>query len=67
MRGERIDLRVTREEKMAWFTHAQKADVRLGDWIRAMCNHAIAPITGFEVTKIDEREGSITLSPTYGK
>lgn len=42
MRAERIDLRVTREEKLAYFKAAQREGVRLADWIRLRCGQAMA-------------------------
>ena len=38
MRSERIDLRVTREEKLAWLEAARADKLKLADWIRGRCN-----------------------------
>lgn len=38
MKSERIDLRVTHEEKMRWFTAAKAEGVKLAEWISARCN-----------------------------
>lgn len=40
MRGERIDLRVTWEQKASWLAASRIEGVKLAEWIIAHCNAA---------------------------
>lgn len=46
MKPERIDVRVTREEKMAWFKAANLEGMKLGDWIRKRINNSVFALEG---------------------
>jgi hypothetical protein len=65
MRAERIDLRVTLEEKRAWFAAAQAQGIKLADWIRAHCNMpTVTMLTREEVAAAEAKEKAIRSRPT---